>query len=410
MNRFSFCLRHRVLKDCKLGRWNQNQGLGQLSALHTAITEIEPRTLLRVSGKDSIKFLQGMVTNNVEHCRNRGDAMHICFLTPKGRIQHDAILVCETEDVSSFIVDCAASQATALLNHLRRFKLRSKVTLEDLSKKYSVYVAMPEQTSPKDASQEIQRAVKALLNAQDENIESDLSSPPIAYIDPREASLGCRLITPSKNLDLIQSFIVPKLEGEGFTVTLGDNRHEYEALCYIHGIISGDIISGRIPLECNMEWTNAIAFDKGCYLGQELVARTHFKGQVRKRMIPFYAIEGGTEMNKIAALALASLMTPTNGSILGCFKFLANTEADYLTKTAETDDLDIMNLETGKVVGKIETSSGYFNVGVAQIRLEHIFATEDGSNLITKDTIFVLKSKPHIRIIPYFPHWWGKNV
>jgi folate-binding protein YgfZ len=379
---------------------------------HTAITQIEPRTLFRISGADATKFLQGMVTNNVAKCSQRGDSMHLCFLTPKGRVQHDAILICEEPktdslDASSFIVDCAASQAATLRKHLRRYKLRSKVVLEDMSETYSVHVAIPEQAHPEAVSMETQRAAAALLHAQDGGTAS--GSPPIAYLDPREACLGFRLIVATANLESINSVVAPKLREEGFTVDVCDMRNEYEALCLVHGILSGDAISGRIPLECNMEWTNAIAFDKGCYLGQELVARTHFKGQVRKRVIPFYTVDSEGAKDGVLPLPLASLMTaPQSGSFLEPYSFLTASR-HVVGETGEAEGLDILNLETGKVVGKVETLSGHFNVGMAQIRLEHMFDVKDGEST-AKDTTFVLKAKPHIRVVPFLPHWWAKEV
>ena len=47
------------------------------------------------------------------------------------------------------------------------------------------------------------------------------------------------------------------------------------------------VAGSAVPLEYNLDGLNAISFSKGCYVGQELVARTHFQGMVRKRLMPF---------------------------------------------------------------------------------------------------------------------------
>lgn len=60
----------------------------------------------------------------------------------------------------------------------------------------------------------------------------------------------------------------------------------YNVLRKCAGIAEGPEIKGKTPLECNQEFLNAISFRKGCYLGQELTARTNFKGTIRKRVMP----------------------------------------------------------------------------------------------------------------------------
>ena len=52
-------------------------------------------------------------------------------------------------------------------------------------------------------------------------------------------------------------------------------------------------LAGELPLECNLDGLGAVSFTKGCYLGQELTSRTHFRGVVRKRILPFSLPEGG---------------------------------------------------------------------------------------------------------------------
>jgi len=63
----------------------------------------------------------------------------------------------------------------------------------------------------------------------------------------------------------------------------------YHALRLCYGVPEGvhDIVAEEnLPLECNLDWLNGVSFSKGCYVGQELTARTHFQGLIRKRMMP----------------------------------------------------------------------------------------------------------------------------
>lgn len=57
------------------------------------------------------------------------------------------------------------------------------------------------------------------------------------------------------------------------------------------------IADKSIPLEFNLDWLNGISFDKGCYLGQELIARTHFRGVIRKRLVPVFLSEGAPKLS-----------------------------------------------------------------------------------------------------------------
>ena len=60
----------------------------------------------------------------------------------------------------------------------------------------------------------------------------------------------------------------------------------HRRLRYALGVAEGAELVGMLPLECNLAGLNAVSFEKGCYVGQELTARTHHRGVVRKRIVP----------------------------------------------------------------------------------------------------------------------------
>jgi folate-binding Fe-S cluster repair protein YgfZ len=96
------------------------------------------RTVLRIQGKDTLTFLQGMTTNDVLSFQSADDsptAIFTMFLNAPGRVLTDTILVPEHvgDESQSLLIDCHRDVADILRKHLKRFKLRSKFSLEDVS-------------------------------------------------------------------------------------------------------------------------------------------------------------------------------------------------------------------------------------------------------------------------------------
>lgn len=192
-----------------------------------------------------------------------------CFLDPKGRVLTDALLWRrETNQRHEYLVDVSADAADGLLKHLKRYRLRrSKVEIADRSDEVSVHV------------------VYGTLN--------NTGSPPgyLTGLDPRHPSLGLRVLSgvdgDSSDHDSRRAAFEAGVSSPQFPSARGT----YEVLRRLTGVAEGSELAGRTPLECNQELLGAVAFDKGCYLGQELTARTRFTGVVRKRIVPVLVTE-----------------------------------------------------------------------------------------------------------------------
>ena len=88
------------------------------------------------------------------------------------------------------------------------------------------------------------------------------------------------------------------------TSVMGTQVHSYEMMRYASGLLHGES-DGHVPLEVNLDLANGVSFMKGCYVGQELTARTHFRGQLRKRCLPFYFTTNPDDPVSHAAAAAA---------------------------------------------------------------------------------------------------------
>jgi transferase CAF17, mitochondrial len=188
-----------------------------------------------------------------------------CFLDSKGRIVTDGLLW--KVDEHNYYIDVPASMGDTLLSHLRQFVLRrSQVKVKEVTEQVASHV------------------VFGTLNAQ---------SPPPGYMarmDPRHPSLGMRLLRlpdawTTETLEQRQQHL-SNLLSNGFPSSPGN----YELVRRLVGVAEGSEITGKVALESNQEFLNAVSFHKGCYLGQELTARVQHTGVLRKRIVPLFFV------------------------------------------------------------------------------------------------------------------------
>lgn len=202
-------------------------------------TRLSDRAVLRVSGADREDFLQNLITQDITKCPTNG-CMMAALLTPQGKVLHDFLIFGEED---ALLIDCDAGQADALLKKLSLYKLRANVNLErtDL-------------------------AVHALWQ------EDGFACPPAAEFveDPRHEGLGLRTVLAQYQTTLPEK---PLADWHANRIRLG--------------IAQGpeDMPPGTVfPLEYGFGLMQAIDFQKGCFIGQEVTSRTHRKGSLRKKL------------------------------------------------------------------------------------------------------------------------------
>ena len=217
------------------------------------------RALISLSGEDRQAFLQGLVSNDVAKA-SATRAIYAAFLTAQGKYLHDIFIAAVGERL---LIECEAPRRADLLRRLSLYKLRSKVTLaEENALSVGLYFgdgALGALHLPADAGQ-----------ARSEH-------GGVVFVDPRLAALGARAYLPTASL--------PAETG---------SAEDYDRLRISLGVPDGsrDLpVEKAILLENGLDELNAIDWDKGCYMGQELTARTRYRGLVRKRLMPV-AIEG----------------------------------------------------------------------------------------------------------------------
>jgi folate-binding protein YgfZ len=220
------------------------------------------RGILAIDGPDRAAFLQGLVSNDVTQA-GPSRAIYAAFLTPQGKYLHDFFIV---ELGGKLLIDCEAGRLADLQRRLKMYKLRSKITLEDVSAQYAVTAAF----GP--------GALEALNLSAEPGAAVELGGG-VVFADPRLPALGVRAILPRGTEASV-------LEAAGFTAA---EVADYDRLRLEAGVPDGSrdlIVEKAILLENNLDELNAISWQKGCYMGQELTARTRYRGLVRKRLFP----------------------------------------------------------------------------------------------------------------------------
>lgn len=208
------------------------------------------RGVIAVAGEDRVAFLQGLLSNDVTKAAP-GHAVWAALLTPQGRFLNDMFVV--DAGFGTLLLETERARAPALAKKLALYKLRSKVTVEDRSAAMDVAVVF----GP--------------------GAEKCTSVPSaLSYVDPRLPELGVRVITPAGQAGKLLG--LPEAPA-------GD----YEALRLSLGVPDGsrDLpVEKALLLESGFDELNGVDWQKGCYMGQELTARTKYRALVKKRLFP----------------------------------------------------------------------------------------------------------------------------
>jgi hypothetical protein len=211
------------------------------------------RGVVKVAGDGARTFLNGLLTADVMQV-TPATAQFAALLTPQGKIIVDCI-VAAAKDGGGFFLDCPRALAPNLVEKLKFYKLRAKVTIDDLSQSLGV-LAIWEGTGTTEHG--------------------------LVYADPRLPALGQRAILP------------PHLAAQA-AADLGAHlvdAHDYEAHRISLGVPRGGLdftYGDAFPHEADMDQLNGVDFVKGCYVGQEVVSRIEHRGTARNRIVPVAA-------------------------------------------------------------------------------------------------------------------------
>lgn len=204
--------------------------------MHIAL--LPDRAVVAVDGPDRAAFLQGLVSNDVEQVAP-GCAVWAALLTPQGKWLADFFILMDGERL---LLDVERTQARMIVEKLSRFRLRSKVKLEILD--WSVHAAWGD----------------GLLDQ-----PNAISAP-----DPRLPDAGWRILAPSER---VTNASAAAWDAHRLALGLPDGSRDLEA-------------EKSVLLEAGFDELGGVSWSKGCYMGQELTARTKYRGLIKRRLVP----------------------------------------------------------------------------------------------------------------------------
>ena len=290
------------------------------------------RRLILLTGRDAPHFLQGLTTRNIPPATSHADqnpssGFYSAFLNASGRVLHDVFIYPgassayggKEEESPQFLIEVDAEEVQTLAKHLKRYKLRAKVTVDVLDEgEVGVWSAWDEDDHAGVHG-------KMTRSRRKNN----------CCIDERVENMGVRLLQPSGQ----------RPEEDGDEVPL----ESYHVRRILKGVAEGQseiLRESALPLESNMDYTGGIDFRKGCYVGQELTIRTHHTGVVRKRILPVQLYRSRKSPDQLAYDPGQRMPLPPQGT--------------------DIKSVDRKGRSTGKWL------AGVGNIGLALCRLENM--------------------------------------
>jgi folate-binding protein YgfZ len=225
------------------------------------------RGVVKVAGIDARKFLNGLVTADMSKVTPTSPCF-TALLTPQGKIIVDFIIRdSDTPDGNDFYLDCPRALAATLVERLAFYKLRAKVVIEDVSDFVGV-IAIWDGAAPAYWG--------------------------LHYPDPRLPELGFRCISPPQPADAAAAFGAELVDAAA-----------YEAHRIALGVPTGGLdfaYGDAFPHEADMDQLHGVDFQKGCFVGQEVVSRMEHRGSARTRVVPV-ALRGAAPATGTAVTA-----------------------------------------------------------------------------------------------------------
>ena len=239
------------------------------------VITLEDRGFIQVTGAEAKDFLQNIVTNDVEKVTD-SSSVFSSILTPQGKYLFEFFIL-KLKDF--YLLECEKESTEEIIKLLNYYKLRSKVDLINVNKKYIVSIISLEKFKEIDSSN--------LSKGKTINYEDD-----IIYIDPRNDKLGAKIISKIETAQINTKKLNLKPA----------DKNKYYNKSFELGIpqINLNKLKDKIfGIENNLDELNGIDFKKGCYVGQENTSRIKLRNKLRRRILPIHKITGEISENDI---------------------------------------------------------------------------------------------------------------
>lgn len=247
---------------------------------HAKSALLPNRSVVRVSGEDAEKLLQGIITSDME-LLNGQPAIHAALLTPQGKILFEFFVA---RSSGGFLLETAQDQAASLAKRLTMYKLRAKVDIRETGAEHVVMAMWGEDPQGPGGT-----------------------GGAVSFPDPRLPELGLRVLAETQSTTDIAAA----------TNGMDADAQDYHAHRIALGVPEGgkDYAFGdTFPHEANLDLLHGVSFSKGCFVGQEVVSRMQHRSTARKRIV---IVEGSAPLQSGSAIAAGPATIGTIGSVAG---------------------------------------------------------------------------------------------
>ena len=273
-------------------------------------------------------------------------SIYAMFLNTSGRVMFDVIITRLLTD--TFVIDCNIEFAPKLVKHLKMYRVRRKIDLSIRDKCEIWAVFCKDIIKPGDLSNRSMAEDFVNLGISPDGV--------VSTIDPRMKQLGFRIAVLDRGSETAKKLNSMKL----------GSMDDHKELRFRLGVgeCPSELHPGKaLPLESNADYLHGVSFHKGCYIGQELTARTHHTGVIRKRIMPL----------------------------------IIHNPRDVPLES----ELNLHNENSKKSVGKLKSYVNEYGIGLMRVE-DCLHAQNNGESIVVSDkndiTVKVLK-----------PDWWPET-
>ena len=238
---------------------------------------------IEIRGEERADFLQGLITNDIHSCK-LNQPIYSCLLTPQGKFLADFFIINLQE---KYLIEIHEKYYSSFMSKLQIYKLRSKVEFLSNENIKSIIIF----------SKQLEKSL--------ENI--------ISFRDPRNKNIGQKIFYSSKN-----SLELNNLTEESY------NKYKIILIKNLIPFTPDDLIENKsFLLENNFDKINAISWDKGCYVGQEITARMKYRALLKKQIYNLEIISGEIKINDeiiLNNISIGKVISKVNNYLLCMLK------------------------------------------------------------------------------------------
>ena len=209
---------------------------------------------INIAGHDRKDFLQGIITNDINKCNKK--VIYSCLLSPQGKFLSDFFIIPFND---SFLIEINQKFFNDFIAKLKLYKLRSNINIDETNDFASVVIINNSSSNSTEEGQII------------------LDKEYVEYVDPRNKNLGNRVV-------IKQELINNLIKSKNYSLS---NINEYQKIMIqnlIPNSLNDLVVNKSLLLENNFDQINALDWNKGCYVGQELTARMKYRALLKKSL------------------------------------------------------------------------------------------------------------------------------